>query len=143
MCVYRFRIDGSGYPLGSKGEEIHLYSRIVAIADVYDALTSDRVYRKKMLPYEVVEYISNVGYYHFDQRVLQCFLRHIALYPVGTGVVLNTGQKGIIANINYKVPTRPIVRVIYNADGTRNKPFEEVDMMQQLNLTIIDVCDIE
>lgn len=137
------RIDGSGYPVGAKGEEIHIYARIVAIADVYDALTSDRVYRKKMLPYEVVEYISNVGYYHFDQRILKCFLHHIALYPVGTGVILNTGQRGIIASVNYKVPTRPMVRVIYNADGTRIKPFEEVDMMQQLNLTIIDVCDID
>lgn len=77
MCValmHHERMDGSGYPLGMKGEEIHEYARIAAIADVYDALTSDRVYRRKLRPHKVVEYLSSTAASHFDRKIIDVFL---------------------------------------------------------------------
>jgi HD-GYP domain-containing protein (c-di-GMP phosphodiesterase class II) len=65
------RYDGSGYPLHLKSEGIQIFARIVAVADVYDALTSDRVYRKKLKPHEVYEYITSLGIYHFDPKVVE------------------------------------------------------------------------
>jgi HD-GYP domain-containing protein (c-di-GMP phosphodiesterase class II) len=73
------RYDGSGYPLQLRGENIHQCARIVAIADVYDALTSDRVYRKKLRIHEVVDYISSLGGQHFDNEIVEVFLNCIAV----------------------------------------------------------------
>ena len=68
------RYDGSGYPLRLKNEEIQMYSRIVAVADVYDSLTSDRVYRKKLKSHEVYDYITSMGIHHFDPLVVENFV---------------------------------------------------------------------
>ncbi|MBZ4646615.1 MAG: hypothetical protein PWR27_1321 [Petroclostridium sp.] len=136
------RFDGSGYPLKIKGENIHLFARIVAIADVYDALTSDRVYRKKIKVHEVIEYITALGAQQFDKTILQCFVRNIALYPVGTGVLLSDGAKGIIVDVNRELPTRPIVRIIYNNNGQKADAFTEIDLTKRLNIMIVDTCEI-
>ncbi|MDK2799728.1 MAG: hypothetical protein PWQ70_1347 [Clostridiales bacterium] len=136
------RYDGTGYPLQKKGENIHLFARIVAIADVYDALTSDRVYRKKLKIHEVIEYIVTLGRQQFDTTVMQCFIKNIAIYPVGTGVVLSTGEKGIIVDVNRDLPTRPVVRIIYNDDGTKNNIFKEIDLTKKLNIMIVDTIEI-
>jgi HD-GYP domain-containing protein (c-di-GMP phosphodiesterase class II) len=78
------RFDGSGYPLQLRGENIYQFARIVAVADVYDALTSDRVYRKKLKPHESVEYITSLGTDHFDKEIVDNFIKHIAVYQLGT-----------------------------------------------------------
>jgi len=135
------RMDGSGYPLGLKGECIHPFSKIVAVADVYDALTSDRIYRRKVKPYKVVEYLTNPCIKHFDSTVIRSFIKTIAIYPLGTGVVLNTGEKGIVVKLNSAHPTRPVVRIIFNADGEAKKSYEEVDLEKFKSLLIIDTCE--
>jgi len=77
------RYDGSGYPYQLKSEDIQLFSRIVAVADVYDALSSDRIYRKKLMPNEVYKYIATRGASLFDSRVIESFIRYIGVYPMG------------------------------------------------------------
>jgi len=136
------RYDGSGYPHGVKGENIHIFARIAAIADVYDALTSDRIYRPKMKIHEAVEYMMTVGSRVFDMEILQSFIKCIAIYAIGSGVLLNTGEKGIVVDVNRQFPTRPIVRIIYQADGTKSSKFEEVDLTKKLNIFITDTCDL-
>ena len=108
------RYDGSGYPFHTKGDNIHQCARVVSVADVYDALTSDRIYRKKMKVHEAIEYIVASAGKHFDKDVVDAFISHIAIYPVGTGVVLNTGEKGLVVKVHKAAPSQPIVRVIYN-----------------------------
>ncbi|WHH60471.1 HD-GYP domain-containing protein [Petroclostridium sp. X23] len=142
VLAHHERYDGSGYPLCIKGDNIHLFARIVAIADVYDALTSDRVYRKKVKVHEVIEYITTLGEHHFDKTIVECFLENIAVYPVGTGVILSTGEKGIIVDVNKRFPARPIVRVVCNPDGSRKNAFEEIDLTKTLNIMIRDTCEI-
>lgn len=136
------RYNGNGYPLKIKGQNIHLFARIVAVADVYDALTSDRVYRKKLKVHEVIEYITGLGTRHFDKTIVQYFIKYIAIYPVGTGVILSTKQKGIVIGVNREFPTRPIVRIVYNEDGTRNEDHEELDLTKRLNVVIVDTCEL-
>lgn len=119
------RFDGLGYPRGLKGKEIHDFARIVALADVYDALTADRPYRKALRPYHAVEYLVAMGGSQFDPDFTKVFVEHIAVYPVGSLVELNTNQKAIIASTNNRSKTRPVVRVLTDSSGKPlSQPFE-------------------
>jgi len=77
------RCDGSGYPHQLKRNSIHLYSRIVAVADVFNALTSDRVYRKKIDKQNAFKYIMSLGNHHLDKEVTDVFLKYMDIYPIG------------------------------------------------------------
>ncbi len=136
------RYDGSGYPLQLKGENIQKYARIVAIADVYDALTSNRVYRKKLKPHEVVAYIASLSAYHFDKEIVDTFMRYIAIYPIGTGVVLSTNEIGIVVRVNRNIPSRPVIRVIRNEKKELIDHYYEIDLAKRINVYIVDSCEL-
>jgi len=68
------RFDGTGYPRGLKGEEIHLYARITSVADVFDSLSSDRCYKKAWPLDEVIAYLNQNKRTMFDERIVNCFL---------------------------------------------------------------------
>jgi HD-GYP domain-containing protein (c-di-GMP phosphodiesterase class II) len=136
------RFDGSGYPLQLKNENIQLCARIVAVADVYDALTSDRVYRKKLKPNEVYEYITSLGANHFDPRVIENFVKYVTIYPVGTGVLLNTRERALVVRHNKNLPTRPVVRIIYDEKMKRHAILKEIDLSEQTNIFIVDACEL-
>ena len=116
------RWDGSGYPRGLKGSELHEYGRLAAIADVYEALTSKRVYRNAIEPNEAYEYIISQGNKHFDPQVLEIFKRHIAVYPSGSGVLLSNGQRGNVVKQNSAFPNRPFVRVFFESEKALATP---------------------
>lgn len=101
--------DGSGYPYGKKEREIHPYARIMAVADVYDALTSNRPYRVPAPPNEAIEYIMGGMGAHFDEDVIRAFLRKVAPYPVGSKVKLSNGEKGVVIKNDNDHPLRPAV----------------------------------
>ena len=105
------REDGRGYPLGLMGSQIHLFGKIIAVADIYDAMTSDRVYRRHVSPYHVAELIAQDSFGKLDTRVAQTFLANIANSFTGNVVRLSTGETGEVVYINPQNPTRPIVRV--------------------------------
>jgi len=124
------RMDGSGYPHGLKSSEIDKYTKIVMIADVYDALTADRSYRKAFTPNEALEYImgpSNL----FDYESAFVFSRHIVPYPPGELVELSGGSLALVLNNNDQMPLRPIVRVIVGIN--RN---EIIDLKTRRNIVI-------
>lgn len=101
--------DGTGYPSGLSGGHIPLFGRILAVADVYDALTSHRPYRSPSPPSEVVEYImGGVGTY-FDETVVRAFLKRIVPYPVGCHVRLSNGMRGVVIRRAVEEPLRPTV----------------------------------
>lgn len=136
------RYDGSGYPSMLKGENIHLCARIVAIADVYDALTSDRVYRKKLRPHEVLEYITALGSKHFDPNMVKEFTKYVAAFPVGTAVRLNSNERGIVVRVDKSMPLRPVIRIVYASDGKKINPLHEVDLTKNMNLYVLDTCEL-
>lgn len=118
------RWDGSGYPRGLKGSEIHEYGKLAAIADVYEALTSKRVYRKAIEPNEAYEYMVSQSNKHFDPQVLEVFKGHIAVYPSGSGILLSNGQRGNVVKQNPTFPNRPLVRVFYQNEEPLTAPID-------------------
>lgn len=129
---------GNGYPSGLSKDSIHLYGRICCVADVYDALTSDRPYRKSMLPSDALEYIMSGYNTLFDPMVVEILTKKIAPYPVGTCVRLSTGQVGIVVKNYQETSLRPRIRLIVNGE-----PIDEyIDLsedMSALNITINDI----
>lgn len=116
--------DGSGYPRGLKGNGIHEYGRLAAVADVYEALTSKRVYRNAIEPNEAYEYIVAQGNIHFDPQILEVFKKNIAVYPSGSGVLLSNGQRGNVIKQNLAFPNRPFVRVFYENEKVLTAPID-------------------
>ena len=109
------RNDGSGYPYGLTKDFISYYSKIVAITDVYDAMTADRCYRAGICPFEVIAQFQRKNPSKYDQNVLQVFLKNIAESYIGTGVLLSDNSRGIITMINEKALASPLVKL---DDGT-------------------------
>ncbi|MGN7477552.1 HD-GYP domain-containing protein [Solibacillus silvestris] len=112
-CAFQHheRIDGSGYPRGLVDFEIHPFAKIIAVADVFDALTSNRIYREKMLPSEAIAIIAEGYGKQFDTRVVDAFKRSIVHYANGTIVLLTDDRRGIISKQNHVDVTRPWVRI--------------------------------
>ncbi|RFU69344.1 HD domain-containing protein [Peribacillus saganii] len=131
------RFDGSGYPRQLKGTNIHEYARIVAIADVYAALTSSRNYRKRHSPQEAAEFLSAAGNILFDHSIIKDFLAYIAIFPVSSRVVLNTGYEAVVAKNYSDLPLRPVVRVIKDPKGDELKSPHELDLRKEINITIV------
>ena len=127
--------DGSGYPRGKKGEDIHLFARITAVVDVYDALTSDRCYRSKWPVPRAMSFILSQAEEKFDPRVVNCFFRNIAIYPNGTKVVLSNGRKALVKEQNENFPMRPVIKIIDGPDGTT----KTINLVNNLDLVIEDV----
>lgn len=133
------RVDGTGYPYGLKGNSISKYGKIACICDVYDALSSDRCYRKKINPNEVYEFILSQSGKMFDGGIIQKFKDTFAIYPLGCCVRLSNGIEGYVVKQNKGFPDRPIIRVIYDVVTKESVPFYEVDLLKNLQATIVSV----
>lgn len=138
-CAFQHheRLDGSGYPQGLKGDSIHEYAKIIAIADVFDAVTSSRVYRKPMLPHEALELLYSGVENQFDKSLVEAFRRTIAMYPVGLTVTLSDDRVAIVVKQNKELSTHPVVRVI-KENGVEVDPYD-IDLMEHLNITIVEI----
>ncbi len=111
VLMHHERIDGSGYPLGAKGDEIGEYARIVAISDVYDAMTSDRPYKKRATPFDAFHMFLTSGLCTFCARTTQTFLLNFSTHLVGAKVQLDSGDIGEIVYIPPHEIINPIVRI--------------------------------
>ncbi len=133
------KYDGTGYPRGLKGLEIHEYARITAIADVYDALTSDRPYRPALSPSQSYECLLAGSGTQFDPDILRAFVRHIALYPVGSIVKISTGDIGVVTHVYPGLQARPVVRLIVNAEDRIFDLPVEINLSTELTLFIENI----
>lgn len=104
------RDDGSGYPLKVTAEKIHPFAKIVAIADIYDAMTSDTVYRKKRTPFEAAEAVLKDMYDKLDPNICSVFLNNIRDYFIGNIVELSDGREAEVVYLGKYVSARPVVR---------------------------------
>ncbi|MCX7710271.1 MAG: HD-GYP domain-containing protein [Clostridia bacterium] len=109
VLMHHEREDNTGYPTGAKGGEINIYSKIVAVTDVFDAMTSDRVYKKRATPFEAFEMFHSEGLTSFDTRVSLTFLSNLSVNYIGAKVMLNTGESGEVAYIPPHNITKPVV----------------------------------
>lgn len=127
------RINGDGYPMGLEGNRISKYARIACICDVYDAIASDRVYRRGFPSNEAYEFILGGGGTFFDFDLVTIFRNSFSIYPLGACVRLSDGIEGFIVGHNEGFPDRPVVRIIYDIYGNRINP---------IDLNLVDMIDI-
>ncbi len=128
------KINGEGYPNGFKNNHISKLSRIVAIADVYDALTSDRPYRSALSPNEAMEYIMGSGGTHFDYVMVKAFSKKIIPYPEGTLIKLSNNDTAIVEGVNIGYPLRPSVRIIDTENPMRKNI--HIDLLTEISIVI-------
>lgn len=111
------RLDGSGYPNGLRGDAIHPLARIAAVCDVYDAMRGERRYRPKFLPYDAMAHVMQASSSTLDPDVVRAFVRYLSIYPIGSFVLLNTGEIGVVLASNEFSPVRPVVKVFRDVKG--------------------------
>jgi HD-GYP domain-containing protein (c-di-GMP phosphodiesterase class II) len=111
ILMHHERKDGTGYPQRVKGDEIGLYAKIISIADVYDAMTSERVYKKRITPFDTFREFESEGYQSFDTKIMLTFLSNIAAYYLGSRVRLDTGETGEIVYLPPQHISRPVIKV--------------------------------
>lgn len=143
ILLHHEKLDGTGYPLGLQGIEIPEYVRIVTVCDMYDAMTTDRVYRKRMPIYRALDILMAEAIYKIDPKIYTILLRNIAVYPIGTGVVLSDGRIGIVTGYRNVNPSRPRIRVLNSAPASKNIKLEEINLEDSQVLFIEDVWDVE
>lgn len=112
--MHHERCDGSGYPSGLQGSEISDFAKIISIADVYDAMTSNRCYRKGLCPFEVIATFEREGLEKYEAEYILTFLTRIIDTYMGNSVLLNNGSIGNILMINNQRLSRPLVRLTSN-----------------------------
>lgn len=106
------RWDGKGYSRGKAGDSVHLFGRIAAIADVYDAVTAARPYKEALPPHVGVQVIRDGAGTQFDPKAVQCFLGLVMPYPVGYEVQLAEGVSGVVKDVDPQQPEHPTVRYL-------------------------------
>lgn len=132
------RVDGSGYPFHLTGDKLSTESKIVSVCDEFDT----RVYgiftpREKV--HVVLEDIMAHSGDKFDFKIVQLFVGSVAAFPVGTMVLTNDNETGVVIKQNRNFPTRPVIRII--KAGTKSKVSEEVDLLKSLDKLIINTID--
>jgi HD-GYP domain-containing protein (c-di-GMP phosphodiesterase class II) len=129
------RINGQGYPEGRKGAEINRLAKIVGIADVYDALTSDRPQRRALSPNEALEFIMASGETLFDYDLVLAFSKAVVPYPEGTLVRLSNGDIAVVIENHPNYPLRPKIKIVKHRNPIRSK-IVNVNLMEELGLVI-------
>ncbi len=118
VAEHQERVDGSGYHKRLRGDAISLYARIIGVTCSYDAIVSDRPYKKSHNGHVAMLDLLKTNRKAYDERVLKAFVYCLALYPLGTHVLLGNGAKGLVCKTNPENPKYPIVRILQDQNGT-------------------------
>lgn len=124
------RFDGSGYPLGIKEFRINQFALIAAIADVFDAMTTDRPYRKAMSPDTALKIIFK-SRKDFCPRYILKFAQCMGVYPLNSVIELDNGEIGIVTGINHQILERPKLLVVFDLDHGRLKKPKSIDLVSE------------
>jgi HD-GYP domain-containing protein (c-di-GMP phosphodiesterase class II) len=128
VAEHHERFDGTGYPNRKVGAEISLYGQMAAIVDVYDAITSEKVYSRGMAPTQALKKLLEWSSHHFDPQLVQAFVRAIGIYPTGSLVRLESNRMGVVIEQSEGKLLEPVVRVFYHAGKQHYVPPEIVDL---------------
>lgn len=137
------KYDGSGYHKKIRGKDIHLYARIAAVADVYDAMTSNRVYQRGMVPEEAMKKMYLMRDTHFEPELVERLIKCLGIYPIGTIIELNTGEISIVKMTNHTHPLQPVVTMLFDKEKRPfSEPFE-VDLKDEIGRWIVSSRDAD
>ncbi|OGH55766.1 MAG: hypothetical protein A3G34_11385 [Candidatus Lindowbacteria bacterium RIFCSPLOWO2_12_FULL_62_27] len=124
-------VDGSGYPYGKKSHEIHSHAKILALADVYNAMTKKRTYREGKAAVSAMKELLLMKDKKFDAAILKTFLGVMSVFPVGTIIKLSDGTFALVVRPNVGMPLQPIVKVLFDAEGKRLEQPVLVDLRSE------------
>lgn len=128
VCLHHHeKVDGSGYPHGLKGNEISLFAKMGAVCDVYDAITSERPYKKGWDPGESLRRMAQWKG-HFEQRVFQAFVKTVGIYPVGSLVRLHSGRLAVVMSQDARSLLAPKVKVFFNTASNKRIEPQEIEL---------------
>ena len=130
--------DGTGYPFHSK--VIPKEVALVTVCDTFDEMVSGIGYRRKKI-YKVIEYLKTFKKIKFNDRIVDEFLKAVAFYPVGSQIILNTGEVGEVIGQNRGFPERPKLRVISTKDGTNMDGTYVLNLLEKNSVFIEDVIN--
>ena len=125
------KVNGSGYPRGITGEQMHPFASMSAVADVYDALTSARPYKPGLPPHIALRVVFDGKGTEFKDSVVETFIKSLGIYPVGSFVKLNTGEMGIVMEVNPEDSIRPKVGILFTKYGNRRPGLMPIDLYQE------------
>jgi putative nucleotidyltransferase with HDIG domain len=127
------RVNGAGYPHRRAKQEISQFGLITAVVDIYDAMTSDRCYHKGRPAHEILQLLYRLSLEgHLDSTLVQRFIQVVGVYPVGSIVELNTGETGIVKQVNHEAPLAPVVLLVKSAGNTLLSSPHEQDLSAQI-----------
>ena len=130
VCLHHHeKVDGSGYPHRLVGEQISLFARMGAVCDVYDAISSDRPYKKGWSPAESIHKMAEWKG-HFDEGVFQAFVKVMGIYPTGSLVRLASGRIAVVLDQSPTSLLTPKVKVFFSAKAKMPIPQEVIDLAQ-------------
>ena len=137
------RLDGSGYPSGLKGADLHAYSLIIGLVDWYEALVHSRPHRDRILHFSAIKEILRSGKYCFERRHLKALINTVSLFPSLSFVRLNSGAVGRVMETDPRYPLRPRVKVLYDAQRRPVSSERLVDLRENTLLFIADAVTLE
>ncbi|MCP5145108.1 MAG: HD-GYP domain-containing protein [Gammaproteobacteria bacterium] len=129
VAAHHERFDGGGYPNRLVGRKIPPFARMVAIADYFDAITSDKAYSSGVSPHDAMRRLYDAADKAFQRELVEQFIQCLGIYPTGTLVELNTGEVGIVVNQNRVRRLRPRLMLILGPDKQQLSEFVELDLM--------------
>ena len=124
------KVNGSGYPRGLTGDQMHPFGSMAAVADIYDALTSPRPYKPGLPPYIALRHVFDGRGREFDEKVVDFFIKNLGIYPMGSFVKLNTGEMGVVIETNPLDSLKPKIGVIFTRFGKRRSSMFVADLYE-------------
>lgn len=137
------REDGSGYPQGLSGENIHEFAKIIGIVDVFEALVHGRAYREGFITYNAIQKIIEQRAKQFNVKFVRALINSVTMFPVGSLVKLSTDEVARVISVNSLRPMRPVVDVLIDADGIHLKSPVRINLEEEPLIYIVKPIEEE
>ncbi|OGS23083.1 MAG: hypothetical protein A2252_08155 [Elusimicrobia bacterium RIFOXYA2_FULL_39_19] len=135
------RRDGAGYPKGLSGEEIDIMSKIISVADVFEAFTHPRSWRESILSHDALKKMIDMADMNFDMNLVKLFIEKVSLYPIGSYVRVNTDEIARVVGSNPGLPTRPKLKIVIDSENKRVPTEKLVDLSKNSVIYITEAVD--
>ncbi len=142
VLMHHEKVDGSGYPLGLQEKEIHEVALLISVCNIFDNMVSGYDGFEPKPIYEILEFLVGMAGTHFNGNIVNKFIAHIAAFPSGSGVRLNTNERCLVVRQNQSFPLRPVVKVLYGRNNEKITEAYEIDLLKEFTVFIVQTCEI-